>query len=65
MSFEGAFEITCLKLPDFDGSVFGGGGELGVLRVEGQTGNVGFVPFQLEFRWCFEKVEIFKVDGGV
>lgn len=37
VAFKSALEVAGLELPDLDGAVLGGCGELGVLRVEGEA----------------------------
>lgn len=61
MALEGSLELTGLEFPDFDGAVFGGRGDLGVLGVEGKTGDVALVPFQFEFGWTLRQIQLFTV----
>lgn len=61
MSLEGALEVSGLELPDLDGAVLGGGGDLGVLGVEGESGDVGLVAFEFEFGRGFREIHIFEI----
>ena len=36
MSFEGAFKVSGFEFPYFDGAIFGSGGKLGILWMEGK-----------------------------
>ena len=62
MTFEGAFEITGFEFPDFDGTVFGSGGELSVLGVEGKRSDIGLVSFELVLGRGFGEEEVFEVE---
>ena len=51
MPAEGALEVSCLKFPNLDGAVLRAGGQGGVLWMEGESGDVGFVSFEFQFGW--------------
>lgn len=61
MTFQGAFEISSLKLPDLYGPVFRRGRQLGVLWMKSQRCDVGLVAFECEFGRSLGQVQIFKV----
>lgn len=61
MSLEGALEVSGLEFPDLDGAVFRGGGDLGVLRVEGECGNVGLMAFEFELGRGFREIHVFEI----
>ena len=61
MALEGTLKFSGLELPDFDGTVFGGRGKLGVLRVKCKRGDVGLVSFEFVLGWFFEDIEFLGV----
>lgn len=64
MAFESPFEVTSLEFPNFDGAIIRGGGDLSVLRMEGERGDVGLVACECEFGWSFRYVDVFDWSGG-
>ena len=54
MPLEGALKVSSFEFPNFDGSVFSRSGELGVLGVEGERGDVAFVSPKFVLGWGFE-----------
>ena len=59
MSLEGSLVIASFELPDLDGAVFGGGGDLGVQGVECETGDAGIVPLEFQLGGGLGEVEFF------
>lgn len=67
MSFEGSLEVASFHLPDFDGAIFGGGGELGELGMKCHGGDGVFVALHLKFGRGFGDVQVLEgvVGGGL
>jgi len=65
MTLEGSLEITGLELPNFDSTILWRGGQLRVLRMEGNWSNAALVPLHLKFRWHFKQVIILYIGIGI
>lgn len=61
MTFEGAFEISSLKLPDLYGPVFRRRSQLGVLWMKSQGCDVGLMTLECKLGRSFGEVQIFEV----